>query len=373
MVAEIDHRRPSKGDVALKGTISECATRQSGATPVRDNRSNRKDAVKSAKALLIFEYLHSIKESSPTRKEQPDIPNEVRQEDMGIECALSNLTTDSQRVSDFILPSKMFETKQRARGQLLQTVEDDLSLIEAEKEPQHHAGRRQSLSRQVIPASKDVDADERSVLSKWSAAGSIEALIDVMEYDEDDEDDPWRAAKRGDTNALKRFHAQRNFDWAEEDNFHNIPLYYACHSGAIVDINVVAFLLKVTPIKDRRVIDRCRKNAINPDVVKVLDGVVERAPAERDEPADDGSVGGFSLRGLFRLQEKQEKKNRYERSPVGNGGSKDLSDLPLMTGLRRVRTTGSYNARANFDGRYTKPLLSLLYRYFLLISQSEKR
>jgi hypothetical protein len=367
MVDEVD-RGPSEGAVALKGTTSACGTRQSGETPVRDNRS---DAVKSIKARQIFEFLHSIKASSTT------IPKEVRQEDLGIECALSSLTTDSQRVFDCILPSKMFETKQRARGQLLQTVEDEKEPPKSErKDKQQPVVRRQTIPRQ------EVDADEQSVVSKWSVSGSIEALMDVIEYDEDD--DPWRAAKRGDTNELKRLHATRKINWAGEDNFHNTPLYYACHSGAIVDINVVSFLLKVTPIKDPRLLDRCRKNAINQDVVKVLDGkqkavqrasqrVPQRAPdSSRDEPADDGSVGGFSLSGLFSLQEKQAKKNKHERMPIGQAGSKDLADLPPMTGLMKVSTPGSYSACANFGGRYTEPLLSL-YRYFLLISQSEKR
>jgi hypothetical protein len=346
MVAEIDNL-PFEGTVPLKGSSSLCGTRQSGETPIRDNRS---DAVKSEKAQQILAFLHSIKSSSS------DIPKEVRQEELGIECVLSNLTTDSQRAKDCILPSKMFETKQRARGQLLQTVEDDLSSIKTEKETpkiekedkQHPVVRRRSYSSQVIPAAKEVDADEQSVVSKWSQAGSIEALMDIMEPDEDD--DPWRAAKRGDINALKRFHAKCKVDWAGEDNFRNIPLYYACHSGAIVDINVVSFLFKVTPIKDPRVLDRCRKNAINPDVVKIINGkqkVVERAPerapdSSRDEPADDGSVGGFSLSGLFSPKEKQEKKKKYGRVPIGHAGSKDLADLPPMTGIRKVSATGSY-------------------------------
>jgi hypothetical protein len=376
MVAQVDHG-PSEGAVAMKGYISQCERRLSGETPVRDNRT---DSAKSTKAMQIFEFLHSIKASTGTNKEQSDIPKEVRQEDLGIECVLSTLTTDSRRVNDCITSSKMFKTKQRARGQLLQTIEDELPSIKSEKEPpknekknkQQPSVRRQSLS------SQEFDADERSVISKWSEAGSIEALLNLMEHDEDD--DPWRAAKRGDINALKEFDATRRIDWAGEDDFHNIPLYYACHSGAIVDINVVSFLLKVTPIKDPRVIDRCRKNAINPDVVKVLNGmrrVVDRAPerapdSSRDEPPDDGSVSGFSFSGFFSLQEKQEKKNKYERVPVGQAGSKDWADLPPMRGLRKVSTTGPYSTCANFDGQYTQTLL-FRYRCFLLIRQSEKR
>ena len=83
-------------------------------------------------------------------------------------------------------------------------------------------------------------------------------------------EDPWNAAKRGDLQALHCCH--HIVDWTREDEFNSPPLYYACHSGAAVNLEVVRFLLQVYPTRlPATLFERCRKNAINVNVVKLLE------------------------------------------------------------------------------------------------------
>jgi hypothetical protein len=167
-------------------------------------------------------------------------------DDFGIECVLKAATTDTLRENDCILPSRTYHGRPK-RGMLRSLFSDDSSVISTWSRP--------SL---VSPL---FDSDARSAKSAYSHSSN---------GSESRSDDPWRAAKRGDLKALKRFNADGNIDWAAEDEFENIPLYYACHSGAIVDISVVSFLLWVTPIKNRDCFERCRKNTTNREVLKVL-------------------------------------------------------------------------------------------------------
>ena len=91
--------------------------------------------------------------------------------------------------------------------------------------------------------------------------------------EEEDFDDPFSAAKRGDLNALMRF-ADKGHDWKCEDDKQCTPLYYACHSGAAAQngILTVQYLLdQWTGQIPNQVFDRCRMNAINLKVVKLLD------------------------------------------------------------------------------------------------------
>ena len=57
------------------------------------------------------------------------------------------------------------------------------------------------------------DSDMLSIVSKWSEAGTVDALFDVVENG-GSKDDPWKAAKRGDLKALKKFHKKKKFDWS---------------------------------------------------------------------------------------------------------------------------------------------------------------
>ena len=84
------------------------------------------------------------------------------------------------------------------------------------------------------------------------------------------EDDPWIAAKRGDLEALKAF--GNRIDWTQVDDFECTPLYYACHSGAARDVMVVKYLLDMWPGKiPSEILTRCKKNAINLSVIKLLE------------------------------------------------------------------------------------------------------
>ena len=90
-----------------------------------------------------------------------------------------------------------------------------------------------------------------------------------LSYEVDFDDDPWAAAKRGDLQALKSFNG---VDWTKTDDFESTPLYYACHSGAAADIMVVKYLLDVWPgTIPVEVLMRCKKNAINSNVARLLE------------------------------------------------------------------------------------------------------
>jgi hypothetical protein len=110
--------------------------------------------------------------------------------------------------------------------------------------------------------------DSRSLIDDVSESSSASSA--VIKSLQQQDDTIWKAAKRGDLAALKRFHSRGGVNWGAKDQYNNIPLYYACHSGAIVDINVVHFLLWVTPIKGVKDLEDC-KNKKNKTVMKILD------------------------------------------------------------------------------------------------------
>ena len=112
------------------------------------------------------------------------------------------------------------------------------------------------------------------------------------------DDDQWAAAKRGDLEALKAF---TGIDWTEEDDFESTPLYYGCHSGAARDIMVVKYLLDVWPGQVApEIAERCKKNAINARVVRLLentnDASILTPVAESDDFFYENScVGGWNI------------------------------------------------------------------------------
>jgi hypothetical protein len=133
------------------------------------------------------------------------------------------------------------------------------------------------------------------------------------------EDDPWTAAKRGDLIALQRW--THRHDWTQEDDFGNVPLYYACHSGAARNLRIVDFLLQQWPTRTaaaaataskrrRRItaalMDHCKKNAINATVVHMLNYpdkaeeiILEAEELSSDDDEDD-HLGGL---GIFAEEE----------------------------------------------------------------------
>eukprot|EP00934_Nitzschia_sp_Nitz4_P003538 Nitzschia sp. Nitz4//scaffold299_size22801//10736//12924//NITZ4_008535-RA/size22801-augustus-gene-0.41-mRNA-1//1//CDS//3329546342//3528//frame0 len=153
----------------------------------------------------------------------------------------------------------------------------------------HHTSSSGSRAKVVKPPNKRGNStpspspDDASIVSSWSKSIHVKPLfegssIPGLEHSHrapspnklHDNDDPWRAAKRGDLAALKKFHASGKVDWLENDRANNTPLYYACHSGAIADIMVVPFLLWVTPSSDPKVLEHCRRDAINKQVRSIL-------------------------------------------------------------------------------------------------------
>jgi hypothetical protein len=102
------------------------------------------------------------------------------------------------------------------------------------------------------------------------------------------EDDPWLAAKRGDIDAIQQWITdKKDWDWSQVDDFGNTALFYACHSGAAMNIAIVKVLLDRWPVNQipEDVMDRCKLNAINRSVVKML---------ENPDLADDIIVAALS-------------------------------------------------------------------------------
>ena len=205
-------------------------------------------------------------------------------------------TSDSQRARECILPSsRQYKGKHRQNSSYLGPLPVDEASITS----------RWSHSSKVKPL---FDSDMLSIVSKWSEAGTVDALFDVVENG-GSKDDPWKAAKRGDLKALKKFHKKRKFDWSLEDQFYHTPLYYACHSGAIVNIDVVPFLLAVTPDTGGVLIEKCRDSAINKHVIDILD----RAKLERTTAPYQDLIGSASM--------KKTKKHRKHSKNAKSGES----------------------------------------------------
>jgi hypothetical protein len=203
----------------------------------------------------------------------------------GIECVLSMMTSDSLRAKDCILPSRAYRRKPKSREtSSLKPLLDDCSVISD-----------WSNSSVVRPL---FDSDSRSPSSSCSSQ-DLDARQPV-----DEQDNPWRAAKRGDLKALKIFNAEGNINWAEEDKSQNIPLYYACYSGAIVDIKVVSFLLWVTSTESPVCLERCRKSAISQEVLEILNEF-EQGGHSAVTTANRATVGSVQSRGENRRPSRQ--------------------------------------------------------------------
>jgi hypothetical protein len=190
-------------------------------------------------------------------------------------------TSDSQRAQDCIVPpARARQHKARLpyheEASLNETTSVPLSPVPDESS----VVSRWSNSSRVEPLF-DPNSDMTSVSSKStrSATGTMNAIYEKYYRPSGKkdvtQDDPWKAAKRGDLNALQKFHAKKGsggVNWSAEDQYHRTPLYYACHSGALVDIKVVSFLLQVTP-NTPSLLENCRTNAINKQVIQLLEAV----------------------------------------------------------------------------------------------------
>jgi hypothetical protein len=189
----------------------------------------------------------------------------------GVELVLSSPTTDTERAKDMIVrppSSSQRHNKSNSSTCSVESSRKSMSHNSRFSEQQGNSGsskyRYPYPPRSRLMGSLIDDASETS-----SVASNVYNQPKTISQRRRDGDDVWRAAKRGDLASLKSFHSEGNIDWAAKDQFNNIPLYYACHSGAIVDINVVHFLLWVTPIKNSAELEKC-KNRKNKAVMKIL-------------------------------------------------------------------------------------------------------
>ena len=122
---------------------------------------------------------------------------------------------------------------------------------------------------------EDMPYDEFSALlipGYQDTENTFEAEVNPHQEVEDT-DDPWSAAKRGDLRALMKY-GENGHNWKLEDAHECTPLYYACHSGAASPQGIPAlrYLLdQWTEQIPSHVFERCRTNAINHNVVRLLD------------------------------------------------------------------------------------------------------
>lgn len=138
-----------------------------------------------------------------------------------------------------------------------------------------------------------------------SASDDGQRLLDL----DDEADNAWTAAQRGDLYALQQWNDE-GFDWTQQDESQCLAIYHACYSGAVTNIETVRFLLQVYPASKlpQDVYERCREVAINSNVVKLLDaaqkedGGVDLSLVELDEQVttaadswDEYSCSGLAL------------------------------------------------------------------------------
>jgi hypothetical protein len=130
----------------------------------------------------------------------------------------------------------------------------------------------ESLSSAPAAVFEDAAEDEIEVVS-LSPKSNTEQEVKNDYVTTEIKDDPWMAAKRGDIHAIQKWTEDKTYDWSQKDNFGNTALFYACHSGAAVNITIVKLLLDQWPVEQipHDVLDRCKTNALNRSVVKMLE------------------------------------------------------------------------------------------------------
>lgn len=183
--------------------------------------------------------------------------------------------SNSSHTSSHEEPHAEFSTEHRAKVRMPLEKETDHDSLVTNISSRAKAKRRPFQRGREGPPNNDGG----SIISNWSKPSLVKPLFEfdaasVLSAESTHalfrSDDPWRAAKRGDLTALKQFHASGKVDWMAKDDFRNVPLYYGCQSGAIADIMVVPFLLWVTPLRNEKILEKCRKNAVNQQVRSIL-------------------------------------------------------------------------------------------------------
>jgi hypothetical protein len=244
------------------GSILRCGSLDTCDTPLIDNRSG-----------MSYKYGHGQKRVL-TYLSYPYVVNETEEErnDGGVECVLDSESETSDR--------ELYLNQAIAKDCI---IPDRTSISPLRDRP--------SVEQAPGAKAKAKPRDDLSEISQWSKFSAFKPLFDADESVVSDVsnitdlmDDPFQAATRGDLEALKSFHSDSKTDWSIVDKFQNPPLYYACQTGAIEDIQTVAFLLEVTPNKSPRLLERCWSNASNQEVVKLLSRFMMKT--RREEHAD---------------------------------------------------------------------------------------
>ena len=129
-----------------------------------------------------------------------------------------------------------------------------------------------------------------------------EILIQIYKDQTTSNTTPHDMSKTGDLKSLQQFAIKNpTYNWNTTNDFDCCPLYYACHSGAAININVVSFLLEVRDggrlSVPEKTMDHCRINSISLKVRDILDG--KTIKEENDINADGGEEDDFGVGGLF--------------------------------------------------------------------------
>ena len=190
-----------------------------------------------------------------------DVPIHLVESEVGVECCWVEREVNSHNVVEF-----------EEREMLCESFFDLEPKRETISRPKNRSFGSRFKSRSFWQERPRIILKERSLSFGNIGKGKLNDFSVTPIYVQEPVkcEDPWNAAKRGDLQAL--YSCNYTVDWTREDEFNSPPLYYACHSGAAVNLEVVRFLLQVYPTRLPAVLfERCRKNAINVNVVKLLE------------------------------------------------------------------------------------------------------
>ena len=206
----------------------------------------------------------------------------------------------------------------------------------------------------------DDDDDVQSLTSIWESLKSLSKAFsnDSHEQREDEKDDPWTAAKRGDIESLKIMEELGEVDWTKEDSHGNTPLYYACTAGGSVDISVVAFLLDVTPYTGSAIIHKCRRDAVNRNVQLLLNGD-EEAIRQAMRQANYRTLGddASSCSGASESSSVSQNYDGGDERSNSSSSTYATRDPPAASEAGSVRSRSSRSVKAIKKVRLATPLL----------------
>ena len=391
-------------------------------TPVTDNRQGRQYSsrrINNDGGQEIFEYLHEIKQNNNHNqmdggggisiKSQSSIPKHTSG---NIELVLSNLmggastalhskrsySTAGTSVGSSMVTRKFRNTtannndasnsrhkkkhnkKERRphRPDPMEEEGDVISIVDGSTEESHCSDDRSMYSKSQPSKLKSIssrsyataesrqdsdnddDDDVQSLTSIWESLKSLSKAFsnDSHEQREDEKDDPWTAAKRGDIESLKIMEELGEVDWTKEDSHGNTPLYYACTAGGSVDISVVAFLLDVTPYTGSAIIHKCRRDAVNRNVQLLLNGD-EEAIRQAMRQANYRTLGddASSCSGASESSSVSQNYDGGDERSNSSSSTYATRDPPAASEAGSVRSRSSRSVKAIKKVRLATPLL----------------